>query len=359
MSILTIVILIFSLLGAIDWLIGNKLGVGREFERAFALFAPMALSMLGMIIIAPAIGVWLTPVFDGFYNIFKIDPSIIPASLLANDMGGMALAQSICKSQEIGNYNAFVVSSMMGCLISFTLPFSLGMVRKDQHNELFVGILCGIATIPVGGLVAGLICGLPLLALLLNLLPLIILGILIGLALVFCRKACIKCFSVFGVFMRFLSLAGLVCAVFTFLTKIEISPYFETFENAAFICANACVTLSGALPFMFLLTKLLNKPLGFLGSKMGINSISALAFLGSLVTNASTFGVMEKMDKKGVVLNSAFAVSASFVLGAHLAFTMAFNGEYILPMIVGKIVSGVVAVLLAFAMYREKDTESV
>ena len=359
MSILTVIILIFSLLGAIDWLIGNKIGVGQEFERAFALFAPMALSMLGMIIIAPAIGVWLTPIFEAFYNLFKIDPSIIPASLLANDMGGMAVAKSICKSQEIGNYNAFVVSSMMGCLISFTLPFSLGMVRKEQHNELFVGILCGIATVPVGGLLAGLICGIPLVALLVNLLPLIILGILIGLALVFCRSACIKCFSVFGAFMRFLSLAGLVCAVFTFLTKIQISPYFETFENAAFICANACVTLSGALPFMFLLTKILNKPLGYLGAKMGINSISALAFLGSLVTNASTFGVMEKMDKKGVVLNSAFAVSASFVLGAHLAFTMAFDGEYILPMMVGKIVSGVCAVLLAFVMYREKETDNL
>lgn len=358
MSILTIIILIFSLLGAIDWLIGNKIGIGREFERAFALFAPMALSMLGMIIISPALGVWLTPVFEGFYNVFKIDPSIIPASLLANDMGGMTVAQSICKSTEIGNYNAFVVSSMMGCLISFTLPFSLGMVKKDQHNELFVGILCGIATIPVGGLIAGLICGLPIVALLVNLLPLIILGIVIGMALVFCRTACIKCFSVFGAFMRFLSLAGLVCAIFTFLTKIEIVPYFDTFENAAFICANACVTLSGALPFMFLLTKILNRPLGYLGSKMGINSISALAFLGSLVTNASTFGVMERMDKKGVVLNSAFAVSASFVLGAHLAFTMAFDQSYILPMMVGKIVSGICAVLLAFVMYREKETES-
>ena len=359
MSILTVIILIFALIGAIDWLIGNKLGAGREFERAFALFAPMALSMLGMIVLAPAIGVWLTPIFEGFYRLFKIDPSIIPASLLANDMGGMALAQTVCKSREIGNYNAFVVSSMMGCLISFTLPFSLGMVKKNQHNELFVGILCGIATIPVGGFLAGLICGIPPVALLINLLPLILLGVLIGLALVFCRKACIKCFSVFGAFMRFLSLSGLVCAVFTFLTKIEINPYFESFENAAFICANACVTLSGALPFMFLLTKILNKPLGYLGSKMGINSISALAFLGSLVTNASTFGVMEKMDKKGVVLNSAFAVSASFVLGAHLAFTMAFDGSYILPMIVGKIVSGICAVLLAFVMYREKVTDPI
>ena len=123
MSGITIVILAFSLLGAADCLLGNKIGVGKEFEKAFSLFCPMALSMLGMIVIAPAIGVWLTPMFEGFYKLFHIDPSVIPASLFANDMGGMSLARSICKSETIGNYNAFVISSMMGCVISFTIPF--------------------------------------------------------------------------------------------------------------------------------------------------------------------------------------------------------------------------------------------
>ena len=92
MNVLTGIILAFSALGAVDWLIGNKIGVGKEFERAFLLFGPLALSMLGMIVIAPAVGVWLSPLFDGFYALFGIDPSIIPASLLANDMGGGPLA---------------------------------------------------------------------------------------------------------------------------------------------------------------------------------------------------------------------------------------------------------------------------
>lgn len=354
MSLVTVIILIFCALGAIDYLIGNKIGVGKEFEKAFSLFCPMALSMLGMLVIAPAIGVWLNPVFEGFYRIFKIDPSVIPASILANDMGGMSVALNVCKSEQIGSYNAFVISSMMGCLISFTLPFSLGLVKKNQYNELFFGILCGVATIPVGGFVAGLLCGLPITALLINLLPLIILGVVVGLSLIFFPKVCIKCFAVFGNFMRILSLVGLVCAIFTFLTKVELSPHFDSFENAAFVCTNACVTLSGALPLMFLVTKLMNRPLNALGAKIGINGISTLAFLGSLVTNASTFGVMDKMDKKGTVLNSAFAVSASFTFGSHLAFTMAFDSSYIVPVTVGKLVSGVFAVILALILYKNK-----
>ena len=73
MSPITITILAFSLLGAIDYLLGNKIGVGKEFEKAFSLFCPMALSMLGMIVIAPAIGEWLSPVFEGFCRYRHID----------------------------------------------------------------------------------------------------------------------------------------------------------------------------------------------------------------------------------------------------------------------------------------------
>ena len=353
MNAIAIVVLVFSLLGAVDYLIGNKIGVGQEFSKAFSLFAPMALSMLGMIVVAPAIGVWLMPLFNGFYQIFGIDPSIIPASLFANDMGGTSLAQAVAKSSDIGNYNAFIVSSMMGCVISFTIPFSIGLVNKDRHKELFFGLLCGIATVPVGGFVAGLICKINVLALLINLVPLIVIAVIIIVALILVPNVCIKCFTALGFFMRALAVVGLACSVFTFLTKIEISPYFESFENAAFICANACVTLSGALPLMFLATKLLNKPLNKVGRLIGINTVSTLSLLGSLVTNASAFGVSDKMDKKGLMLNSAFAVSASFVFGSHLAFTMAFDADFIFPMIIGKLISGVCAIVLVLLIYKD------
>ena len=103
---------------------------------------------------------------------------------------------------------------------------------------------------------------------------------------------------------------------------------------------------------MHVVAKLLNKLLHALGARIGINSVSTLAFVGNLVTNASTFGVMDKMDKKGTVLNAAFAVSAAFVFGSHLAFTMAFDDSYVAPMIVGKLVSGICAVILALLIYK-------
>lgn len=355
MNAIQAVILFFSILGAADKLLGDRFGLGKEFERAFSLFAPMALSMLGMLVLAPAIGVWLTPAFEGFYKIFGIDPSILPASLFANDMGGMTLAQQICKTQEVGNYNAYVVSSMMGCVISFTIPFATGIVKAEQQRELFFGLLCGIITIPVGCFVAGLLCKLPFMVLLMNLLPLLIISAVLAAGLLLLPDVCVKVFSAFGKVIRMVSILGLVCAIFTFLADRSINEHFDTLENAALICVNACVTLSGALPFMYVVSKLLSKPVDRWGARLGIDSLSAVAILSTLVTNASTFGMVEKMNKKGVVVNSAFAVSASFVFGSHLAFTMAFDEGYVLPMIVGKLCSGIFAMILAFVLYKKAD----
>ncbi len=354
MSVLTIIILVFSVLGAVDKLLGNKFGMGEQFEKGFKLFVPMAFSMLGILVISPAIGVWLSPVFDWFYAVLKIDPSIIPASLFANDMGGMTLANAVCKSKTIGEFNAFVVSSMMGCVVSFTIPFAIGVVKKEQHKDMFFGILCGIITIPVGCFVSGLVCKIKALDLIISILPLIIFSIILGVLLILFRDICIKIFICFGQAIRWIAMIGLSCGIFTFLTKIQICKHFDSFENSAFICVNACVTLSGMLPFMYIVSKLLNKPMDKMGRRLGIDSFSAFSFLSTLVTNATTFSSMEKMNKKGVVLNSAFAVSAAFVFGGHLALTMVFNSAYVLPMIIGKIISGIAAVALALLIYKEK-----
>ena len=40
--------LVFSMLGALDRIIGNKFGLGKEFERGFMLLGNMALSMMTM-----------------------------------------------------------------------------------------------------------------------------------------------------------------------------------------------------------------------------------------------------------------------------------------------------------------------
>ena len=356
MNFLTIIMLGFSILGGIDRILGNRLGLGERFEKGFLLLGNLALSMIGMIVLAPLIAQWLAPCFDWVYNVLHIDPSVIPASVFSNDMGGAPLAKEVAHNEKLGLLNGLVVSSMMGCTLSYSIPYALGVVKKEVQPDMFFGILCGIVTIPVGGIVSGLVYGIGIAPLLMNMLPLVLLSALIACGLLFLQKFTVKVFGFLGIAMRALITAGLLLGIFQFLTGIELIKGLGDIREGADICFNAAVTLSGAFPLMHLVSKILAKPLRWLGKVLKINGESAMGFISSLVTNATTFEMMNTMDPKGVVLNSAFLVSAAFVFGGALAFTMAFDESWIFGMILGKLISGVTAVILAVLLYKRKST---
>lgn len=357
MNILTWIILIFSLLGALDRILNNRFGIGKEFERGFYLFGDMALSMIGMIVIAPFIADILTPVFDFVSNVLHIDSSIIPASLFANDMGGATLAVQVTNNEHLGLFNALVVSSMMGCTISFTIPVALGMVDNKQHKELLLGLLCGITTIPVGSIVAGLMCKIPFDQFIINMLPLVLFSVLIAFGLVRFPAVCVKIFSWFGYFIKVIITIGLALGIVRFFSGFQLVGGLEKIEEGARICLNASIVMTGAFPLMFVISKVLSKPLKKLSSFIGINEVSAVGFISSLATSMTTFGMMDKMDKKGVMMNSAFAVSAAFTFAGHLAFTMAFDATFIAPVIAAKLVSGVTALIFSNLLFNKLNSK--
>lgn len=357
MSVLTCSILVFSVLGAVDRILNNKFGLGKEFDRGFMILGDMALSMIGMIIISPYLADVMRPFFSFVNDVFHIDPSVIPASLFANDMGGAPLAVEVAVNEKVGMFNALVVAAMMGATISFTVPVSLGMVKKEHHRELLLGLLCGIVTVPVGCFVSGFVCDIEMMDLLINLLPLVLFSVIIAVGLIKCPSLCVKVFGFLAFIIKVLITAGLVIGIIRFLSGYEVIKGLETIENAALVCLNASVVMTGAFPFMFVVSKLLSKPLKAVGRKTGINEISALGLVSSLATNLTTLGMMNDMDKKGILLNSAFTVSAAFTFAGHLAFTMAFNDSYILPVIVGKLVAGVSALVLSYFLFCREKTK--
>lgn len=351
MNAITMVMLVFSILGAADRIIGNRFGLAAEFEKGFLVFGKNALSMIGMIIISPWIAEVLTPVFHGIWEVFRIDPSVIPASLFANDMGGAQLATEVAMSEQIGKFNGLIVSSMMGVTISFTIPFALGIVDEKLHKWLLLGLLCGVVTVPFGCLVAGMMLDLSFGTLVYNMLPIILFSAVIGVGLLKFPDACVKIFGIFAVFIKIVITAGLAVGIIDFMTDFKLIKNMATLEEGAAICLNASVVMSGAFPLVYVLSKVLAKPLRLIGKKMQINEMSAVGFLSSLASSITTFGVMNDMDEKGAMLNSAFAVSAAFVFAGHLAFTMALDASYLPAMIVGKLIAGFLALGLAAILY--------
>ncbi len=354
MQILSTVMAVFAVLGLLDLICGNRLGLGAECKRGLFMLGELSLSMVGMIVLSPVIAKLLTAPLQGLYAVLHIDPSAWIACLLANDMGGADLAGRLAADPTLGRFNGLIIGSMMGATLSFTLPFVMGSTEKAQRNSILLGLICGISTIPVGCFAAGLFCGIAVLPLLLDMIPLLLLSVLCSLGLCFFRNAGVKICNIFGIVIRTVVLFGLAVGIFEYLTGLDIVPYTAPLEDGFFVILSIVAVMMGAFPLLYLLTKILKKPLRFLSGRTGLSEIGIVGFLATLATSVTTFGMMKDMDDRSVTLNAAFAVSAAFTLADHLAFTMAFDSSYLWQMILGKLVSGITALLLAAIILKKQ-----
>jgi len=352
LQVLNWIIAAFALLGALDRLLGNKFGIGEEFERGFHLFGSLALCMIGMIVLVPRLADVLQPALAFLHEKLGMEPSVLPASLIANDMGGAALSVQVAANAELGMFNALVVSCMMGATIAFTIPVSLAAVPQEKHRELLLGMLCGIVTIPVGCLVGGVLAKLPIGLLLLDLWPLLLFSGLLAAGLALCPEFCARVFRGLGVVIKALITVGLALAILKYLTGLEPIKGLTSLEDAAAVSLSCSIFLTGVLPLISLLSRLIGKPMRALGRVMKVNESSVMGFVATLASGVTTFAMMEKMDKKGVMLNAAFCISSAFVFSDHLAFTMAFHAPYVGPVTAAKLVGGLTAVALAWILSR-------
>ena len=52
----------FAVLGAVDRIVGNRFGLGKEFEEGILAMGSLAMAMLGIITLAPVLAALLRPV---------------------------------------------------------------------------------------------------------------------------------------------------------------------------------------------------------------------------------------------------------------------------------------------------------
>ena len=113
-EIIIYIMVLFMLIGAVDKCIGGKLGLSEKFEEGIMAMGALALSMAGIMVIAPLLADVLKPIVVPLYGLVGADPSIFATTFIANDMGGAPLALSLAQDPAVGNFAAFVLGSMMG-----------------------------------------------------------------------------------------------------------------------------------------------------------------------------------------------------------------------------------------------------
>ena len=345
---------VFAALGALDRIFGNRLGLGKEFENGILAMGSLAMAMVGIIALAPVLASLLRPVVVPVYRFLGADPAMFAGTILACDMGGASLAKELTTDPEAALLGGVLGGSMLGATIVFTIPVAMGILPEEDRPYLAKGVLAGLVTIPVGILAGGLVAGFPLVKVLRNLIPIVLIAAVIALGLWKWEKAMIRGFGWFGKGVVALITVGLAAAIVESLTGFQIIPGLAPIEDGFLTVGAIAIVLAGAFPLVFVITKLLRKPLLRLGKLLGIGDTAAAGLVATLANSIATFGLVKDMDNRGKVVNIAFAVSAAFVFGDHLGFTAGFAPTMLPAMIVGKLAGGVSAVAVALWLTRKK-----
>lgn len=361
-SVIMLIMMIFMIMGAVDKIRGNKLGYGEQFDEGFNAMGPLAIAMAGVVAAAPVLAIILKPIIVPIYQLFGADASMFATTLLACDMGGYPLSMQLAADESIGNFSGLILGTMMGPTIVFTIPVALSIIKKEDRSYLGAGILAGLITIPLGCIVGGLVMNITpykmsMGRILVNLIPVIIIAGLIIIGLWFIPQKMINGFNKFGTGVTVVITFFTAVAVFEYQTGIKF-PLMNIMvesdasgaiplEDGLLVCGQIAIVLIGAFPMVKWITNTFGNALEKLGDKLGMNEQASAGMIANLANNIAMFNIMDKMNPKGKLLNVAFAVSAAFVFGDHLGFTAGVNKDMIFPVIVGKLVAGITALIVA------------
>mgnify|MGYP001175244167 CR=1 FL=1 len=373
------IIMAFAIAGAIAAIRNDEEGLGKEFMQGLYSIGPIFVPVAGIMASVPYLSHFIEALFGPVFGVMGADPAIAAGVFIATDMGAYQLADGIAGNRESW-IMAMVTGFMAGATIVFSIPVGLAMLDRRDHKYMALGIMSGILTVPIGVLItssilaltnarvretvttegeAGYQLALSFATIFANLLPLIVIVVLIALGLRFLPDAMIKGFMWFGRIMDAGLKLVLVFSIVEYFTGAfsalfgswgfdpiiaDADDQFRALEVAGYIG----VMLSGAFPMVYVIKKYLAKPLEAFGKKIGLSGVGSAGILAAIANILAMYRLIKDMPPKDKVLNIAFAVCAAFLFGDHLAFSANFQPTIILPLIIGKVAGGALAIALAY-----------
>lgn len=345
---------IFFLVGVIDYIFGGKYGLSKGIESGIKSMGSLALSMIGILSITPIISDLIIKYILTIFKNILVDPTIIVSSFIAVDMGGYKIVQSISTDQGIIYFSGILISSILGCTISFTLPLALGIVKEKNIDILCKGILCGIVVLPIGLLVGGILLKIKLSLILINLMPIVIISIFIVIGLYKKPNKMIICFKYLAKFIMILGLIGLGAQGFTSITGVVIIKNLLALEETLTIVGKIAIFLAGANVMLEIIKVVFKNKIAMLEKVLNINSASVGALIGSLASAVIVFTNFDELDDRGKLVCSAFSVAGAYVFGGQLGYVVIDAKDITLIYILVKLISGFLGVSLALKLSKKE-----
>lgn len=349
--ILMIFIAAGAILGGVDKILGNRFGLGQKFDDGFLLMGQMALSMTGIICLAPMLATWLGSVIRPVFSAVGIDPAMF-GCVLAIDMGGYQLAMDLAQDPEIGRFSGIIASSMFGCTLVFTIPVGMSVLPEKDRPFFLKGLLAGLISLPAGLLVGGLLQGLSFGTILYQSIPIFFLSVVLLLGLIHFPDRTIRLFSGFACLIQIVATVGLVLSAVQYIVGITILPNLGSLDDALEIVGSIAIFMLGSLPLAELLRRCLARPFCWIGSKTGLNDASTTGIIVGTITVMPALAMVRYMDQRGKVLCGSFLVCGASAFAAHMGFAASTQPDLILPLLGGKFAGALLGLVIAMRMTR-------
>lgn len=345
--------MVFMVLAAVDRaVLNNKLGLGPELEKGLETMGPLLLAMGGIMCAAPLLGNVLGGAVAPLYRAIGCDPALFGGMFFGMDMGGFALASQMTDDPEIVLLSGVQLASALGCSITFSIPVGLVLIKGRHREAAAKGIVISMIAAPVSAVVGGMVGGISMLRTLRLIYPAVIESIIIALFLTLLTKPTLKFFLGLSKVLSGFCVLVLAIATIDDLLGLTIIPGLAPLSEQLVLIGEISVTLAGAYPLIAFLKKVLAPVMHSVAVATHLDDTSVLGMFVALANPMPMYALTPEMTLRGTVVCYAFTNVTSAAFGDFLGFITAMAPQYTMPMIIGKMASGVVALALSLLMTR-------
>lgn len=350
MSPISIFFLVMALLGLADKFIGGRLKLADSFDSGMKLIPEFLIFLMGIYCLGPVIvhanqSAIVSATSDWFF-----DPSIISGSLLATDMGAYPISKALALDSNVGLYSGICIGGSLGTLISFCLPVYIAGSSKEDGKLLTKGFIYGIVVLPVTLIASGFMFGLPAGILFRNLVVVLIVCGLVLAGLFTIPDLTSKVLILLGTMVKIVAYISFVVVMFGLFFPEHAYLDEQIAKDGVVMIAKMGINVAGALVAMNILQRALKNPLAILAERLGMNEYSIMGLIIGMPAGIAMLPILPKMDRKGKILNGAFAVSCHYMLGGQMALVASAEPDYLMIFFFVKLVGGILALLLANRM---------
>lgn len=352
MNIFTAVMLLFALAGLADKMFGSRIGLSDSFDKGLLTMGTMSAAIIGV----SCVGVeFINLHIDSIQHVLALmpfDPSIMGGMILAADMGGYAISNQLTSNVTMVVFNGVILSSLFGQFVTFQLPVFKAASDRETLPVIIKGFIIGILAVPVGLIISGILLGMSISSIFIQLIPILIICILLAAGFIKFPSKTLQGFNVFIFITQFfVYLTFLITIIGIFVPELGYAD-IESVREISVIVLKSTIIISGSMVISDIILRFFRAKLQLLASKLGTNEISVVAMLLNCTTSLAILPLLSKMDNKGRMMNAAFSVSGSYFLGGQLGFVSSVaSPSDVTVYIIAKTLCGFLSMILVHFFY--------